>query len=682
VVANGGTCTSNGQCASGTCGSNGKCGGAQLEACGAGSQCQSGVCDARDSLCGLANGTSGCTEATAALVCRGGVCVNGTCGLANGATCGGDAQCASGFCSTARTCAPVGTNPPPTVRGGTGCSTSGGEMGLFGLLALAGLALRRRQGTRFARRAAAASAALLASAALGQTALVHGFAAQAYEPSYAGDSFFAAPQATVQGHLLPSAKATLNYGYQPVRILDASGQLIPQGVVVRDQLYLHLDFSLALIDRLRIDVGLPMAVAQTGDVQAAGTAAVQGGHLGDMRVGLRGSLLGGPTDAFAFGLQGDLILPTGAPSDFTGAGGVRGHVRALASGNLGGRFIYGGALGVMLASHRDLGLGDTGSSLTYAAGAAFLFADGAVQLGPELYGSTVLASGTSPLEAVLGLKYRWRSLVFGAAAGGGLTGAASAASFRGLLSVAWEPLPEPPVKAVECPAPVVQVADASTSRDSDKDGIPDSADACQFEAGVASAEPSRNGCPLDTDGDGLADAVDACPAEPGLKANKGCPPPPDRDHDGVADAEDVCPDVRGEASAAKKGCPVEEAELKEARIELAERVQFEQGKATLLPQSEEVLRGVAKVMKEHPELARLSIEGYTDNVGPADFNKVLSADRAASVLEWLVKNGGVDRRRMTSTGFGIEKPLASNDDEAGRQRNRRVEVRVLEYKAR
>jgi flagellar motor protein MotB len=51
------------------------------------------------------------------------------------------------------------------------------------------------------------------------------------------------------------------------------------------------------------------------------------------------------------------------------------------------------------------------------------------------------------------------------------------------------------------------------------------------------------------------------------------------------------------------------------------------------------------------------------------------------VLEWLVKNGGVDRKRLSSKGFGIEKPLASNDDEEGRQRNRRVEVRILEYRA-
>jgi outer membrane protein OmpA-like peptidoglycan-associated protein len=56
---------------------------------------------------------------------------------------------------------------------------------------------------------------------------------------------------------------------------------------------------------------------------------------------------------------------------------------------------------------------------------------------------------------------------------------------------------------------------------------------------------------------------------------------------------------------AKKGCPVESAALAEARINRAEQVQFEHDKAQLLPASEEVLRGVAKVMKEHPEVAKV-----------------------------------------------------------------------------
>jgi outer membrane protein OmpA-like peptidoglycan-associated protein len=465
--------------------------------------------------------------------------------------------------------------------------------------------------------------------------------------------------------------------------------VIPNGVVVRDQFFMHLDLSLALIDRLRLDLSMPMALAQSGDVQAAGSTAVQGGRLGDMRFGLRSAFYGAPKDQFSLGGQVDLILPTGSQADFTGAGSTRGHLRVIASGFANDRVIYSAALGLLLASHRDLGiggaaLGDVGSSLTYSAGAAMLFADNKLQVGPELYGSTVLASGSTPLELLVGARYRWNAFVFGAGVGAGLTGAPGAATVRGLVNIAWEPQPEPPPAPVvvkECPAAPVAKVDESVSRDSDGDGIADKLDACQFVAGEQNADAKKNGCPLDSDSDGVADKVDACPGEPGLQANNGCPPPPDRDHDGVADSDDLCPDVAGSADVAKKGCPVESAALAEARINLAEQVQFEHEKAQLLPASEDVLRGVAKVMKDHPEVAKVAIEGFTDNRGPAAYNLQLSADRAASVLEWLVKNGGIDRKRLTSKGYGIEKPLASNDDDAGRQRNRRVEVRILEYKA-
>ena len=152
----------------------------------------------------------------------------------------------------------------------------------------------------------------------------------------------------------------------------------------------------------------------------------------------------------------------------------------------------------------------------------------------------------------------------------------------------------------------------------------------------------------------------------------------DRDGDGVPDTEDLCPDERGSATAAKKGCP-EAAQLAEGRIELSEQVQFATGKADLLPESAAILFSVAKVMQAHPELVKMSIDGFTDNRGPAAFNLKLSSDRAAAVVEWLVKTGGIERSRLVSKGYGVDKPIASNDDDAGRQKNRRVEVRVLEY---
>ncbi len=83
------------------------------------------------------------------------------------------------------------------------------------------------------------------------------------------------------------------------------------------------------------------------------------------------------------------------------------------------------------------------------------------------------------------------------------------------------------------------------SRDGDKDGIEDSADACPDVMGI----PSAKGCP-DRDGDGIIDDKDLCPSEAGIASLGGCP---DRDRDGVADKDDACPDTAGEV--AYNGCP-------------------------------------------------------------------------------------------------------------------------------
>jgi outer membrane protein OmpA-like peptidoglycan-associated protein len=69
----------------------------------------------------------------------------------------------------------------------------------------------------------------------------------------------------------------------------------------------------------------------------------------------------------------------------------------------------------------------------------------------------------------------------------------------------------------------------------------------------------------------------------------------------------------------------------------------------------------------------LSIEGHTDNTGSADRNRQLSSERARSVLDALV-GLGIAPSRLSANGFGPDKPLADNADEAGRAKNRRVEL--------
>ncbi len=89
------------------------------------------------------------------------------------------------------------------------------------------------------------------------------------------------------------------------------------------------------------------------------------------------------------------------------------------------------------------------------------------------------------------------------------------------------------------------------------------------------------------------------------------------------------------------------------------------------------MTAVSKILDEHPEITKIGIEGHTDNRGGAAHNKKLSVRRAASVVKWLVAHG-IAAGRMSSAGFGMERPLDANDSDEGRQRNRRVEFHIRE----
>lgn len=101
-------------------------------------------------------------------------------------------------------------------------------------------------------------------------------------------------------------------------------------------------------------------------------------------------------------------------------------------------------------------------------------------------------------------------------------------------------------------------------------------------------------------------------------------------------------------------------------------INFDSGKATLKPESEEVLAELQKLTAGHAQL-KLRIEGHTDNVGGAAANKKLSQDRALAVKAWLVKMGTAETQ-LSSAGLGDSQPLADNKTEEGRARNRRVEL--------
>ena len=235
-------------------------------------------------------------------------------------------------------------------------------------------------------------------------------------------------------------------------------------------------------------------------------------------------------------------------------------------------------------------------------------------------------------------------------------------------------------------------------KDRDGDGIVDSLDACPDQAGPA----SLNGCP-DRDGDGIADKDDSCPDVPGLAKYHGCPIPdtdkdgindeedkcptvpgvaryqgcpiPDTDKDGVNDEEDKCPNEAGPAS--NFGCPVIAPEIIE-KVNLAARnVFFATGSSKLLAKSYPSLDNVVKILQDNPSY-KVDIEGHTDTTGTHEKNMVLSNDRAASVKAYLVSKG-INESRISSAGFGPDRPIATNKTAAGKAKNRRVEMKLRNY---
>ena len=101
-------------------------------------------------------------------------------------------------------------------------------------------------------------------------------------------------------------------------------------------------------------------------------------------------------------------------------------------------------------------------------------------------------------------------------------------------------------------------------------------------------------------------------------------------------------------------------------------IQFDTGKAAILPASEPVLGEVQKLLENRPDL-RIRIEGHTDNVGQRAANQALSERRAQAVMGWLIANG-IDAGRLSAKGFADTQPVADNGSAEGRAKNRRVEL--------
>ncbi|HYG70510.1 MAG TPA: OmpA family protein, partial [Anaeromyxobacteraceae bacterium] len=212
---------------------------------------------------------------------------------------------------------------------------------------------------------------------------------------------------------------------------------------------------------------------------------------------------------------------------------------------------------------------------------------------------------------------------------------------------------------------------SASAADRDGDGVIDRRDRCPDVPGEVALDGCTSG---DVDLDTVLDPVDLCPQHAGLVDLDGCP---DFDHDWIPDVQDACPREFGPAQ--NDGCPVGEeplVEIETERLALNDAINFDTGKDSIRPESSGVLDAIAGILEAHPEIGRIRVEGHTDDVGSAAYNKDLSQRRAQAVVSALAARG-VPRERLVPVGYGFERPVASNATALGRAKNRRVEFTLL-----
>lgn len=560
--------------------------------------------------------------------------------------------------------------------------------------------------------AAVLVAATLTSSAP-SSAQAEGFAINRFDPADRGSDWFAADSLDLRGDQRWAFGGVIDWAHKPLVAYDSNGE--ETGAIVGDQLHLHLGGALVLWDRLRFGVNLPvLAFAQSEGAQFGGgtVAAAEGAGIGDLRLGGDVRLVGEYEDPATLGFGLAVHLPTGSRDAFTSDGRVRVVPRVTLAGRV-TDFVYSVRTGINVRTQgQDFAGEPFGTEWQFGAAAGMRLFDDDLVVGPELYGSTVIADGSdgffdregTPLEAIVGGHYRlgsgWR---LGLGAGPGLNRGLGSPTVRVLASLEWvqdaEPEAEPPPPDLDGDgildrddACVAKPGPANTDpakhgcpkekpKDTDGDGILDRDDACPKEPGEANDDPEEHGCPRrDRDGDGIFDDEDACVELKGVSSDDpnlhGCPLF-DSDGDGILDRDDACPDQKGKANEdpKKHGCP--KAKIVGKTVQIMERIEFDTGKATIRPESTEVLQAVLDVLTGHPELKKLSVEGHTDNRGARGYNVNLSRKRAAAVRTWLVEHG-IEASRLSSQGYGPDKPIDDNDTDEGRQNNRRVEFHITQ----
>jgi outer membrane protein OmpA-like peptidoglycan-associated protein len=271
------------------------------------------------------------------------------------------------------------------------------------------------------------------------------------------------------------------------------------------------------------------------------------------------------------------------------------------------------------------------------------------------------------LEGMLGAAFHvHRDWTISAAAGLGLLEGFGIPTARVLAGLRWEPSPnDPDHDGIASPDSPAEQAESATHEGED---VPPSADDVDDAAREAAIKGGYDACPeLPEDLDGDEDE-DGCPEG-------------DADGDGVLDYLDRCP---GEAETINgfeddDGCPDEgpaQIVVEPGRITILGTINFRPSSASLESDSDDILDQIALTLRKHREIDQIEVGGHTDITGPRELNMRLSRDRARTVRRYLIGRG-IPPGRLSARGFGPDKPIADNETDDGRSKNRRVEFLVV-----
>ena len=557
-----------------------------------------------------------------------------------------------------------------------------------------------------------AGVALLALALSGSPALGAddlNLSEQRFRPSPHTYDFLAIQTTAIEDWPKFNVGLMLNWSADTMILKDAAGQQeeLLTGRLTADivaSLSLFRYFSLGVVFPLHVYniSGSPNAAFSNGTGGAIDRRGIESFAWGDLRISAKGRILDARESMFGVGLAVDVTVPTGKKDAFATDDGVTVTPRLIIDFHLDG---WRAAINAAYTwrDEYDLRWLDVKPEFTIGAAVGIPLIEHNLELLGELETTAKLSdfftdSNTDYLEGRLAFRYVTDyGLGVTVGAGAGFLSGYGSPLYRVFAGLNYTPrhvvrdLDGDGLEDYEdrCPAEAedrdgFEDEDGCPDLDNDRDGIEDVRDRCPDEPEDPDGFEDEDGCPdPDNDGDGVLDASDACPNDPedadGYQDEDGCPDP-DNDGDGILDDVDRCPDRAENFNGCEDtdGCP-ESARVcvTEEKIVIFDKIYFKTNRAKIKPESFPILDELARVLIANPRIRRVRVEGHTDDRGRDRYNLKLSKKRARAVMDYLIR-AGVAAERLESEGYGETQPIAPNDTEEGRARNRRVEFTILE----